>query len=192
MRTFESPDFKYMDPKFHTNAVEVLRPEYAKAFPMFAAGDLLVSMRDLSLVSVIDGKTAKPKWWLQAFTLKQHDPHFLPDGSISIFDNRMGTGSSRIVKIFPASGMSQTVFEGTQEHPFYSWRRGKHQPLANGHWLVTETEHGRVFEINSSGELIWAFNNRFDDHRNGLVTKAMILPRDYFKPNVFRCEGDAL
>ena len=38
----------------HLNDVEMLRPEMAGAFPMFEAGDLLVSFRDKNTVAVLD------------------------------------------------------------------------------------------------------------------------------------------
>ena len=64
--------------------------DMAAAFPQFAAGDLLVSMRNINAIAVLDGKTVLVKWWRTGPFLRQHDPDFLPNGHILVFDNRLG------------------------------------------------------------------------------------------------------
>ena len=99
----ELPDY---DDPLHLNDVEVLRADMAAAFPQFAAGDLLVSMRNINAIAVLDGTTLLVKWWRTGPFLRQHDPDFLPNGHILVFDNRLGGrdrrfGESRIVEIDP-------------------------------------------------------------------------------------------
>lgn len=55
-RTPEEPGEKirYLEDPFHPNDAEPLRADMAAAFPMFKAGDLLVSIRELNLVAVIE------------------------------------------------------------------------------------------------------------------------------------------
>ena len=48
----------------HMNDVEILSVDMADSFPMFEAGDILVSLRNLSVVMVLDGKTGLIKWHL--------------------------------------------------------------------------------------------------------------------------------
>ena len=48
----------------------------------------------------------------------------------------------------------QTLVADTDETPFYSWRRGKHQVLDHGTILVTDAERGRVFEATTDGRLV--------------------------------------
>ena len=47
----------------HINDVEVLPSKLAHAFPQFAAGDIMVSARELNLVFIIDRRTHAVKWW---------------------------------------------------------------------------------------------------------------------------------
>jgi len=172
---------------YHENDVEVLGPDLARAFPEFSVGDLLVSFRSLNMVAVLDGKTYALKWHQIGPWHRQHDPDFQPDGTISIFNNNMGLKHSEIVDINPATGAYKVLFRGNSKAPFYSWRRGKHQILPNGHIVVTETEHGRVFEMDAQGNLVWEFNNVFDKTRNGVVNSAIHLKPGYFKPGVLNC-----
>lgn len=176
-----------VDP-FHTNDIEILAPGIANAFPAFEAGDLMVSLREVNLVAVIGGADHDLKWSSTGPWYRQHDPDFLPDGTISVYDNNMGFGSSRILAIDPQTGKQATLFEGTESQPFYSWRRGQHEHLDNGNLLITESERGRVLEVDRDGGLVWEFNNIYDETRNGIVTRAMVLPPDYFEAGALKCE----
>ena len=180
----------FLEDPFHPNDVEVLSPKLASAFPMFHAGDLLISLRSLNLVAVIDPDSHKMKWWRIGPWHRQHDPDFLPDGSISVYDNNMSFKNSRIIKSYPASGKTEVVFSGGNKFPFYSWRRGKHQTLENGNLLITDSEQGRVFEVDPLGDVVWIFNNIFDEKRNAVVNKAIHLPEDFFSPGVLDCRAN--
>ena len=170
----------YEPDPFHANDVEPLRPEMAAAFPGLEAGDLLISLRELNLVAVVDPDDGRLRWWRHGPWLKQHDPDFEPDGTITVYDNRTGSGASRILRIDPKTDAVETVFEGSEAAPFYSWQRGKHQVLPNGNLLVTETEHGRVFEAAPDGSLVWERDMGWDTDRNMIVTEARHLPADFF------------
>ena len=177
-----------VDP-FHTNDVEVLSPEQAGAFPGFAAGDLLISLRRLSLVAVIDGVSHDVKWSSVGPWYRQHDPDFDRDGRISVYDNNMHFGKSRIVAIDPGSRSVEVLYEGTPEQPFYSWRRGTHQLLDNNGMLITESERGHVMEIDDTGKLVWEYNNIYDELRNGVVTQSILLAPGFFEPDALQCGG---
>jgi hypothetical protein len=92
----------------------------------------------------------------------------------------MGFEHSQIVTIDPATMETQVVFEGTDDVPFYSWRRGKHQLFGNGDQLIVEAEHGRAFMVSKDGAPLWEYNNRYDETRNGVLNKAVLLPDDFF------------
>jgi hypothetical protein len=183
IRTFiDGPDLplRYDSDAFHTNDIEPLAPEMAAAFPEFEAGDLLVSLRELNLVAVVDPDDGRLRWWRHGPWLKQHDPDFQPDGTITVFDNRPGSDASRILRADPASGAVDELFAGSEATPFYSWQRGKHQVLPGGNILVTESEAGRVFEVAPDGSLVWERDMGWDADRNLVVTEARHLPPDFF------------
>lgn len=183
----DARELSYLGDAFHSNDVEPLSAEMAGAFPMFEAGDLMVSMRELNLVAVISPDTGRLRWWQHGPWHRQHDPDFEPDGTISVYDNRMSLGDSRILKIDPATREVTTVYEGTEEHPFYSYRRGKHQILPNGNVLVTEAEAGRVFEATPDGDLVWERDMAWDDEHNLIITSAQNLAPDFFEPGALAC-----
>lgn len=172
---------------FHANHVAVLEPAMADAFPMFEAGDLMISLRSLNLVGVVDHRTGALKWWSIGPWHRQHHPHFLPDGTILVYNNNMSFGVSNIMKIDPRSDRTEVVFEGNAEVPFYSWRRGRHQFLENGNLLITESERGRAFIVTPDGSLVWEHNNIWDEKRNGVLSEATLLPVGFFAEGALRC-----
>ncbi len=185
----DQPPVRWMEDRYHLNDVEVLTAEMAPAFPLFDPGDVMISLRSLNLIAVMDSDMRTLKWWQHGPWHRQHDPDFLPNGRISIYDNNMHGGSSRILEIDPATGETRVRFAGTPERPFYSWIRGKHQALPNGNLLITEPQAGRVIEVDPDGEIVWEFQNSFDDARNLLVGDAKWLPQDFFKDGLPDCAG---
>lgn len=192
LRTQENPrQLTYCCDPFHPNDIEILPPELAAAFPLFVPGDLLISLRSINLVAVLDHATLRPKWSGTGPWHQQHDPDFLPDGTISVFNNNMGLGASQIVVANPATGEHRVAFDGAARGNFYSWRRGRHQHLPNGNIVIAESERGRVIEVNRAGEIVWAFENVYDATRNGLINDAVVLADDFFEKGALNCPAPA-
>jgi hypothetical protein len=164
---------------YHINDVEPLTPAMAENFPQFRAGDLLVSFRSLNLVAVIDPHTHKIKWLTNRYTLRQHDPDWEPDGTISVFDNQMGREFSRIVSFDPRSDEHRTIADGNALN-FYSRIRGKHQSLANGGLLISSAEQGRVVELGPDGKIALEILVQDPDTpgKNFVFSEAMHFPPD--------------
>lgn len=166
----------------HLNDVEVLSAEDAAAFPQFEAGDLLVSLRSPSLVFVLDPETLAVRWFKVDGLFGQHDPDFLPDGRISIFDNiaavtARGYGKgSRIIAMDPASGRVETLYQTDPMSDFFTLYMGSHQHLPNGNILITESFRGRTFEVTQTGEIVWQFVNAWDNERIILTYQAKRYP----------------
>jgi hypothetical protein len=146
----------------HMNDVEVLSAEMAENFPMFNAGDIMVSLRNFSMVLIVDGETERVKWHFQHPLIHQHDPDFEPDGHIVIFDNHDdGTpdaslwGRTQLLRVDPGTKNYERIYPTDDSQPFYTEFGGKHQLLKNGNRLITEARVGRVFEITPSGEIVW-------------------------------------
>lgn len=170
----------------HLNDVDVLPAELAPAFPLFEAGDLLLSLRNLNLLMVIDPSSRQVKWTRTGPFLRQHDPDFLPNGRISVFDNRRdGSGArvfggSRILAIDPRSAAGDVTTYGARpgQH-FYTDTMGDHQPLENGNQLISESQKGHAFEIAPDGTVVWSWVNRWNDGSIGKITQATRYPAHY-------------
>lgn len=169
----------------HFNDIEILEENMADQFPLFNAGDIMVSIRNQNMIVVIDSVTEKIKWWMQGPFGRQHDPDFLPDGTISLFDNQSDNadgkdlGGSRILNIDPVTRKVKVVYKGNKEIPFYTEVQGKHQHLANGNILITESLSGRAFEITSSGEIVWSYINRYDEDEVYRLSQAARVDNKY-------------
>jgi len=146
----------------HVNDVEPLSASIADEYPRFEAGDLLVSLRDLHLVFVLDPETKTVRWHAFGPFIRQHDPDFLGDGRIGVFDNNPdGThrgnvlGGSRIVVLRPPADSTSVLFPANRSETFYTEAAGKWQQLENGNLLLTEAQAGRVVEVGPNGAPVW-------------------------------------
>jgi len=161
-RLFWKNSWKPTDDVTHMNKVEPLPAALDGQYPLFGPGDLLLSLRNLQAVLVLDAKSHLVKWMATDPFVSQHDPQFIGDGWIGLFDNnRDGTdtgqvlGGSRIIAIRPDSNEVRVLYSGTPEQPFYTDVAGKFQILPNENLLITEALGGRVFEVTPDGKLVW-------------------------------------
>jgi hypothetical protein len=146
----------------HLNDIEALPDSLADQYPLFQAGDLLVSLRHLDMVLVVDPKSRRVKWYSADFQILQHDPDFIGDGWIAIFDNRQdgtrrGTmlGGSRIIALQPGTDSLKVLFPTSLSDSFYTNHRGEFQLLNNGNLLLIEEDTGRVLEAAPDGRTVW-------------------------------------
>ena len=106
--------------------------------------------------------------------LMQHDPDFLPNGHLLVFDNRITGamprfGHSRLLEIDPVTREVVWSYQGTDKEPFYTDSGGTQQLLPNGNVLAVEIQGGRVFEVarGAGGDrIVWEYVNL---QRDGLV-----------------------
>ena len=180
--------------EFHLNEVEELSSDLAGDFPMFEAGDLLLSVRNRNLILVVDAAMEKIKWFHVGPWVRQHDPDFEPGGMITVFDNNTdrtdhGTvsGGSRIIEIDPVTNVTRVIYGGTPKQHMYSRERGTHQMQPGGGVLVTEAQGGRVFETDAAGNTVWEWVNRYDDENVTWMHDASVLPSDYFSGTDWSC-----
>lgn len=145
----------------------------------------MVSVRNLNLIVIIDAVTEKIKWSMTGPYIRQHDPDFLGNGQISVFDNRADSkggkilGGSRILSIDPATRKVHVLYEGSDKNSFYTTICGKCQHLPNGNILIVESDAGRVFEVTPSGQIVWSYINRYDEDEVYRVLEAIRLPKSY-------------
>jgi hypothetical protein len=178
----------------HANEVAELPSEIADSYPLFAAGDLAISMRDLNLVMVLDPVTKKVKWHQTGPWLRQHDPEFRPDGRISIFNNNtyrtayidekivLSTPyTTNIIAVDPVSRETTVIFGERPGQEMLSVIRGQHELLDNDGMLITEFDAGRVIEVDADRQIVWEYVNGYGDDFVGEMTNAAIYPADYFQ-----------
>jgi hypothetical protein len=177
----------------HLNDVEELDASMAAAFPLFRPGSLLLSLRDYNLVVVADPQTMKIEWHQVGPWIGQHDPDFLEDGRISIFDNNNDNtedgslgGGSRIIEVDPSTGLVTTRYGGSAAQALFTNIMGQHEH-AGQNILIAETRAGRALEVTAQGETVWEFINRVDDQTVSDVTGAWRYPSDYFTVADWRC-----
>lgn len=134
---------------FHQNDIDVLTEARARLFPMFAAGDLLLSFRSINLVVVIDPETLKVKWHSFGQFSRQHDPDWSPTGEISLYDNQSHNFNSRVLSLDPHSGKSRVILDGSK-HGLYRFAKGSHQVDPDGGIIVDNMAEMAHFSPNDN------------------------------------------
>jgi hypothetical protein len=140
----------------HTNAVRVLRPALAPKFPMFQAGQLLISPRHLDAIAVVDPDSGKVIWATRGPWRAQHDPSFLDNGHLLLFDNLGSPHGSRVLELDPRTQGFPWYYPGSNGTPFLSKIRGMSQRLPNGNTLIVNSDDGEVFEVTANREVVWS------------------------------------
>jgi hypothetical protein len=148
----------------HTNSLEVLDGRLEHLSPAFAAGNVLVSFREIDTIAVVDMKEEIVAWALVGRWHRQHDASILESGSMMLFDNESGGGFSEVIELDPFTQREIWSVGGDSTRPFFSGACGAAQRLPNGNTLVTESDNGRAFEVTPEGALVWEFEN---PHRAG-------------------------
>lgn len=179
----------WMKDPFHFNDVEPLPAALAPAFPKFEPGDLLISARTLNSIFVLDPDTLQVKWHRTGDTMRQHDPDWLPDGRVSVYNNRMYRGASRIEAVRPGDAGSEVLLDGA-EAGFYSSIRGKHQHGPEGAVHVVSPQQAWAFALDRSGARTLQFLNlgRPGTGRNLVLTEFQWFPETYIQPEHDPCE----
>lgn len=149
---------------FHTNTLQWIAP--AADHPVFAGGDLLVTMRHQDVVAVLDWDTGSLVWsWGRGELSGPHDGTLLENGNILIFDNGLGREWSRVVEVDPATGRIVWEYRDPEPKNFYTLTRGTCQRLPNGNTLIAESNEGRVIEVTPAGGIVWEFLTPHRDRR---------------------------
>ena len=104
----------------------------------------MLSLRNVNAVLVVDSQTWRVKSSATGPFLMQHDPDFLPNGNVLVFDNRITgptprIGRGRILEIDPATREVVWSYQGEDGEPFYTEQAGGQQLLPNGDVLVIDS-----------------------------------------------------
>ena len=144
---------------FHTNTIEVLDGTHVGTYPHFARGRVLFCVREIEVVGILDLDLEKVVWAIEQPWEKPHDPRFIRNGNMMIFDNMGYWGGSRIVEFNPLTMVVEWTYQGEEPQDFASKECGTSQRLPNGNTLITESDRGRAFEVKPDGAIVWEYVN---------------------------------
>jgi hypothetical protein len=148
-------DSRRMD-VLHANSVKVLSRALAPKFPMFRAGQLLVSLRTLDAIAVIDPESGKAVWAARGPWRAQHDPTFLANGHLLLFDNSGSPLGSRVLEYDPALQAFPWYYPDSDQSKFLSPIRGMCERLPNGNTFIVNSVRGECFEVTTDREIVWS------------------------------------
>jgi hypothetical protein len=140
---------------FHTNSVKVLTQALAPKFPLFQAGQVLLSLRSLHTIAVLDVSKSSVVWAARGPWRIQHDAEFLDNGHLLLFDNHGWTKGCRVIEYDPATQATPWVYSDADASPFHAGFRGMKQRLPNGNTLIVDPDKGRLLEVTLGKELVW-------------------------------------
>ncbi len=146
----------------HANTVAYVDARTAARFPFAAEGQLLISLREMDVIAVLDPREGRIVWSMEGPWHRQHEPQFLDNGNMLIFDNagHIGPGGrSRVVEFEPLTGRTVWTYTGTREDPLHSPALGSQQRLQNGNTLITESHNGRAIEVTPDGRIVWEYRH---------------------------------
>ena len=179
----------------HLNTIKELPIGIADKFPLFEPGDIGVSLRQRNMIFVMNPQTLEIKWWKQGPWIHQHEVEFMPNGKIRVFNNNFydkflrGKNKeealefpriSNIIEIDPVTNAHKVIYGGRKGEEMFSDINGRIQQTENGGTLVIEARNGRIFEIDSTNNIIWSYINRFDDDEILTISDARVYPKNYF------------
>jgi hypothetical protein len=139
----------------HANSVRVLGPKLAVHFPLFRAGQVLVSLRNLSMLAVLDVETSAVVWASRGPWRSQHDAEFLDNGHLLVFDNLGSLAQSRVIEYDPRTQAVPWCYQNDDSEPFVASLRGTKQRLANGNTLLVDPDASRIIEVTSAKKRVW-------------------------------------
>ena len=133
---------------------------------------LVISGRHVSAVYGIDRRSGKVEWKLggtkRAESLRvmgdplsptfsnQHDARVLPDGTVTVYDNRSFVGPPRAVRFrIDAATRTATFLEQVTDRVDRSGSMGSARKLPGGDWVVSWGGTDLISELTPSGGVVW-------------------------------------
>lgn len=129
-----------------------------KGAPASAGERVLLSFGGLDAVALMDVPGKQIVWTARGEWRGQHEARALPDGDLMLID-APDAEDSRAQQIDMATGTVVWSFGGGTDQPFASTARLSAQRLANGNTLLTESDAGRLIEVDATGTVVWEYTN---------------------------------
>lgn len=156
------------DDPIHLNDIEPVNSDS----DYWKQGDVLLSLRHLSMVLLYRPSTNKVIWYTQGHTMHQHDVDIVGDGEISIFDNNeivlaeneKYDGINRyMIYSLKDDTVRRAFTRGFEDQKIRTPTEGQTEQLPDGNLLVEETDFGRLMAMRPDGSIDWQFINRGAD-----------------------------
>ncbi|MEM9435436.1 MAG: arylsulfotransferase family protein [Pseudomonadota bacterium] len=172
---------------FHHNKVDVLTAEMAADYPMFEAGDMLMSVRDLNLVAVLRPSEQRVVWWRYGLASRPHDATFI-DGGIEVFNNAPYSlpGRPTIRRLDLETQSFEDIFALSDWNMRMRFR-GNFERVGD-RLLTSDTMKGRMIAGRTDGTLDMVFENGFRD-RQLWVLNATEISGEQFAEFEGTCDG---
>ena len=145
----------------HANANRWSRGHTNTVCPL-ANGNYLISCKTLNLIFIVDRQTGKVSWHYQNDDMGgQHDAQMLDNGNILLFANGAYAADlhhSQVWELNPTNNEIEWRYKA-RDNPqaFFSPHIGGCQRLPSGNTLICEGAKGCVFEVTSSGDVVWEY-----------------------------------
>jgi Arylsulfotransferase (ASST) len=150
--------------QIHTNAIRPITREIAAHFPASREGEVMLSFRSLDAIALLDFETGRITWFCRGPWVHAHDPEFLPDGHMLLFDNLgdFARGAhSRVIEFDPNSLRIAWQYPGPGDPDLFSTIRSNVQSLPNGNLLITEATGARMLEVTRDHKIVWEYRSPF-------------------------------
>ena len=158
---------------------------HGNSINLTAEGNFLVSFRLTHTVGIVDASGEKFLWkWGPGEVHHQHNPTYLKNGNILIFDNgshSKGMDHSRVIDVNPSTDEVEWEYSENPPLAFYSFHISSAERQPNGNTLICEGAFGRIFEVTNSGDVVWEYVNQFyaPDARTGNLTNMSFRAHKY-------------
>lgn len=175
--------------KSNQDIIGTLMPQFAWTYtnglaytpknPIDGTEAFLVSLRSLNEILIVRKSDGNILWRSPNNMLNtQHDPSFLENGNILVFDNGFArepnpfpSYGSRVVEINPKTNDIAWQFDGGKgvidKIRFFSPIVGGAQRLPNGNTLITDGPKGHLFEVTKDGTVVWDFISPYLTEQTG-------------------------
>jgi hypothetical protein len=149
----------------HLNKIEVLPNSMRKQYPDLPAGALMVSARHINLIFIMDPETLKIVWYTHGHTQVQHDPKFIGDNKIAIFNNSYSgnhpnpdhASNYSSIKTFDFKTQRWQTLYNAKLIKGYTNHSGSFDISENSSLILNLTLQGRIVEISREGEPLFEF-----------------------------------
>ncbi len=189
---FAPPDAN-VDPIHCNTAVPMTSAELAAKNPLFALGNVLVTLRYPCTIAMIDPAAGRVLWhWGKDELQGPHEASVMENGHILVLDNGWKErGYSRVLELDPRTGEILWEFTASEPTDFFTEGRGTAEALPNGNVLVGNSNSGEAFEVTRSGEVVWRYLNPNTDTRgNRAVLRIKRYPKEAVEAIRARVQAD--